>query len=110
MVGGFIFKGNDVDRLAKAKELRAEAERLEKEAFDTRTLPPKWKIGMRVRFLRPKEWAWSAGSEATVTRLSPECRDRAASEYQVFWTSPDGGGATWWTTPSDVEWVESHAR
>lgn len=95
-----------MDRLAKAKELRAEAERLEREEFDMRPLPSKWKVGMRVRFLESKEWAWSKGSEATIVKLRADCKVRSASEYQVFWTEPDGGGAMWWTNPSDVELVE----
>lgn len=92
-----------MDRLKKAKELREEARRLEVEA--ARPLPDKWKIGMRVRFLRGSEWTWGVGTEATVVKLSPECARRKGSEYQVFWTSPDDGGAIWWTTPDDVELV-----
>lgn len=92
-----------MDRLKRAKELRDEADRLEREAG--RPLPDKWEKGMRVRFLQSKEWAWSKGTEATVTKLSDECKDRKGYEYQVFWTKPDSGGATWWTTPDDVELV-----
>ncbi len=94
-----------MDKLKRAKELREEAQRLEIEAHAERPLPKKWRIGMRVRFLQHKEWAWSKGSEATVTKLSDECKGKSGAEYQVFWTEPDGGGAIWWTTPDDVELV-----
>lgn len=93
-----------MDRLQRVKDLREEADRLEREA--NRPMPEKWKHGMRVRFLHNKDFAWQAGSEATIIRLSKECHQRKASEYQVFWTEPDGGGASWWTTPDDVEWVK----
>lgn len=96
-----------MDRLKRAKELRDEAQRLEAEA--ARQLPEKWELGMRVRFLRHKEWAWNAGSEATVVELSDDCKNRKGHEYQVFWTKPDGGGAIFWTTPDDVELVPSNA-
>jgi len=92
-----------MNRLERAKELRDEADRLEAEAV--RLMPGKWKVGMRVRFLRHKEWAWSKGAEATVIKLDKSCNGRRGDEYQVFWTEPDGGGATWWTTPDDVELV-----
>lgn len=94
----------DTDRLKRAKALREEAQKLEAE--DARLLPTKWKIGMRVRFLRHKEWAWSSGLEATVVKLSNECKHKNGRDYQVFWTEPDGGGAIWWTTPDDVELVQ----
>jgi hypothetical protein len=96
-----------MDRLSQAKELRAQAERLEAEAV--RPLPKKWKTGMRVRFIDHREWAWARGSEATVVRLGDECKNRRGDEPQVFWTEPDGGGALWWTTPDDVELVLPNA-
>lgn len=85
----------DKYRLERAKELREEADRLEAEA--ARKLPEKWKIGMRVRFLHDKDWAWKAGQEATVVKVR--------EDQKVFWTVPDSGtrNATWWTTPDDVE-------
>ena len=92
-----------MNRLERAKELREEADRLEAE--EVRLMPDKWEIGMRVRFLRSAEWAWSKGTEATVIKLDESCKGRRGDEYQVFWTEPDGGGATWWTTPDDVELV-----
>lgn len=95
-----------MDKLQRAKELREEADRLETEAHNERLLPKKWKVGQRVRFLKYREWAWNKGTEATIIELSPDCKHKSASEYQVFWTEPDGGGATWWTTPDDVELVE----
>ena len=92
-----------MDRLKIAKELREEADRLERE--HNRPRPKKWKVGHRVRFLRSKEWAWREGMEATIVELDSDCRKKAASEYQVFWTEPDSGNATWFTTPDDVELV-----
>lgn len=92
-----------MDKLTRAKELRAKADLLEKQA--ARPLPDEWKIGQRVRFLEHKEWAWSKGSEATIVQMHPEFKGRKAYEYQVFWTEPDSGGARWWTTPDDVELV-----
>jgi hypothetical protein len=92
------------DKLERAKAMRKEAERLELEAFNERPLPDKWQVGMRVRFLNTSEGAWCKGQEATINEL--DHTDRPASEYQVFWTVPDGGGAVWWTTPSDVELVK----
>ena len=94
-----------MDKLKRAKELREEAQRLEEEAHAERCLPKKWEVGMRVRFLKQQEWSWRKGQEATVERLSDECKNRSGHEYQVFWTVPDGGGAIWWTTPDDVELV-----
>lgn len=99
-----------MDKIQLALQLREEANRLEKEAHNERPLPKKWKVGQRVRFLESKEWAWYKGSEAIIVELSPECKHKSAEEYQVFWTSPCGGGATWWTTPDDVELLEDNAR
>lgn len=96
-------KTMDKYRLERARALRDIADKLEREAF--RKLPEKWKVGMRVRFLSTKEWAWNAGSEATVIKLSEDCKYRLGHEYQVFWTQPDSRNAIWWTTPEDVELV-----
>jgi len=93
----------DQARLNRAKELRLQADVLEQEA--ARPLPENWEIGMRVRFIRSSEWAFSKGDEAVVTKLREECSDRKGYEYQVFFTSPDNGEASWWTTPDDVELV-----
>ena len=95
----------DKDKLQRAVELRKEALKLERAAFAERPLPDKWKVGMRVRFLRGQEWAWSAGSEAIIVELSPACKNQRANEYQVFWTRPDNNYAIWWTTPDAVELV-----
>lgn len=94
----------DNDRLNRAKELRKQAEKLEAEA--ARNIPEKWEVGMRVRFLHDREWAWSKGGEATITSLREEHEGCKGHEYQVFYTSPDCGDAFWWTTPDDVELVE----
>ena len=95
----------DINRIDAARALRAEAELLEKEA--ARLLPKKWKIGMRVRFIRDKEWAWCAGAEATVVKLSPECHETEGNKHQVFWTTPDSGYGIYWTTPNDVELISA---
>ena len=92
-------------RVKRAADLRNEADRLEKES--KRNLPKKWKVGQRVRFLRTKDWAWVAGCEATIVDLSKECKTTPAHEYQVFWTKLDGYDAEWWTTPDDVELVDT---
>ena len=94
-----------MEKLEIAAELRAEADKLEKQA--TRKLPKKWRVGQRVRFLEHKEWAWSKGSEATVVELSKVYTGRSGDEYQVFWTSPDGSSSKWWTTPDDVELIDT---
>jgi len=97
----------DTLRLEQAKKLRKEADRLEAEA--SRKLPKKWKIGMRVRYLRDKEWAWSRGDQATVVKLDSKFKNKKGDEYQVFWTTPDGWkerGSRFWTTPDDVELVD----
>lgn len=96
------------NRMERAAKLRAEADRLEREAG--RKLPKKWEVGMRVRFLRDSEWTWGAGSEATVVELRDEYEGRPGDQYQVFYTSPDPiEGSSyhpiWWTTPDDVELV-----
>lgn len=95
-----------MDKLLQAQLLRVEADRLEQEHFNERSLPPKWKVGMRVRFITDSEWGWAKGEEATIRQLRGECHTRQANEYQVFWTEPDKGGARWWTTPADVEWIK----
>ena len=94
-----------MDKLQRAKELREEAARLEAEA--ARSLPGKWRVGMRVRFLHDKPWGWSKGQEGTVITLSDECKNRTGSQYQVFWTQPDNSSAIWWTTPNDVVLVSA---
>lgn len=91
-------------REKRAAELREEAGRLEAEA--KRPLPDEWKVGMRVRFLRHEDWAWSKGTEATIVELREEFKGRKAHEYQVFYTQPDSGKGSWWTTPDDVELVD----
>lgn len=98
-----ILEYKDEVRIKEVKKLRDEANQLEREA--TRPLPYKWKKGLRVRFLRDEDWAWSQGTEATVVTLDKGCKGKLGNEYQVFWTEPDGGGAVWWTTPNDVELV-----
>jgi len=92
-----------MSKLAEAMELEAKAARLRKEAFDERPLPDFWRVGQKVRFLDAKEWAWNAGTVATVV----EVRDRSvpAKDYQVFWTSTRPGEHKFWTTPDEVELV-----
>lgn len=100
---------SDKKRLERAKQLRKEADQLEKEAV--RNLPDKWEVGMRVRYLRSEDWTWSKGSEGIVNSLREECADRKGYEYQVFYTSPlsaKDGSPTWWTTPDDVEFISNN--
>ena len=98
-----ILEYKDEVRIKEVKKLRDEANQLEREA--TRSLPLKWKKGLRVRFLRDQDWAWSKGTEATVVALDKDYKGKLGNEYQVFWTEPDDGRAMWWTTPNDVELV-----
>lgn len=89
--------------------LRELADQLEKEARKE-NFPARWRVGMRVRFLENRDWAWSRGQEAIITELSENCQDKAADEYQVFWTTPADPDRlsfqpVWWTTPADVEFV-----
>lgn len=89
-------KNADKRRLERAKELRDLADRLEAEA--RRKLPKQWEIGMRVRFLHDKPWAWKKGQEAMVVDVR--------EDQQVFTTEPDSKKARWWTTTNDVELVD----
>lgn len=94
----------DQEILRQAKQHRAEAERLEELAFDTRPLPNYWKVGQLVRMLHDQEWAWSKGDIMKITKLGDP--GTPAKDYQVFWTSPLEGGGSFWTTPDDVELYE----
>ena len=95
---------DNLEMREEAATLRRQAAALERAA--KRKLPPKWKVGMRVRYLRAGEWTWNKGTLATITKLDHNFKDCAADVYQVFWTSPVGApGLSWWTTPEDVEWV-----
>lgn len=97
----------DADKLKRAAELRAEADQLEEDAFNTRPLPDQWRVGQTVRYLSDQEWAWRAGAVAKIIEIDPDHKGRPASEYCVFWTSSDGGKThRYWTTSSDVELVE----
>lgn len=98
----------DADKLAKAAALRAEADRLEKQAFVERSLPDKWRLGQKVRYLRDSEWAWAKGEIAYVKGFR-EHADLPAAQYQVFYTGPGGRDFSFWTTPDDVELVEDVA-
>jgi hypothetical protein len=90
------------------KELEKKLEKYRKSKFGNRPLPNKWRVGQKVRFLSDSEWAWSKGSVWYVVELRPEYANCFASEYQVFYTSPDmtKKKGIFWTTPNDVELVE----
>lgn len=92
-------------------ELRAEADRLEREAFENRPLPDKWRVGQKVRYLESKDWAWNKGDWGVVVGLrEDEYKDRPAKEYQVFYTAIKGEYGYFWTTPMDVELIEGVAE
>jgi hypothetical protein len=93
----------NTEKLARARELEIEANRLRKEAFEERPLPDKWRIGQMVRFIVDKEWAWGAGTVAQIVKTDKS--DKPADKYQVFWTSTDPGKHLFWTTPNEVEFV-----
>jgi hypothetical protein len=97
------------DRQRKAAALRAEADRLEADAFDQRPLPDFWRVGQKVRYLYDKDFAWSAGETATILELDKQ--GVPAKEYQVFWTGhpkhPEYG--RFWTTPDEVELIKDVA-
>lgn len=72
-----------------------------------RNMPPdKWRVGDRVRYVKSSEWTWCRDTVGVITELAEGYEDRAPNEYQVFWVSPLKGSGSWWTTPSDVEFVE----
>ena len=90
----------------KEQELRRAKERYDSEvAYINRHMPNKWKVGMKVRYVVDKEWAWSKGQTATIKSFNGKPANRA-DEYQVFYTVPDNGYGIFWTTPSEVEWIE----
>lgn len=99
----------DSEKLRRASELEAEAVALRKAAFAERPLPDHWRVGDRIRYIRDKEYCCDAGALGVVVDVSPDCAEKRASEYQVFWTCPDswaktlGGGSKFWTTPDEVE-------
>lgn len=71
--------------------------------------PDRWKIGMRIRYVRDMEYGPSKGTTGRVIRLHDDHMDRPGAEYQVFWTRPDEdreGTTLFWTTPDDVELIE----
>ncbi len=93
-------------KIAHAKGLEAAAKVLRKEAFAERRLPPVWKMGMRVRFLHDMEWFCDEGSTGVIVGLREDYRGKPAAEYQIFYTNLTGEEhPTFWTTPSDVEWI-----
>ena len=61
------------------------------------------RVGMRVRYLRSKEWGPNAGDVGTIIELRKADRGcRAASP--IFWVRPDNWPtASIWTEPADVE-------
>jgi hypothetical protein len=89
------------EKMDKAAALREEAARLEKEAFDSRVLPDRWRVGQKVRMRADTDFAWSAGDIMTITRIRD--KGRLAHEYQVFYTTTADGFGSFWTTPDDVE-------
>lgn len=96
---------NNKKMIKYAEKLRDKAAELE--AMAKRPLPEKWAIGQTVRIIKDKEWCCNKGCIAKITRLREEYEGRAADEYQVFYTSPINGNGSWWTTPDEVELVNT---
>lgn len=97
----------DTDKLDEASRLEAAAQVLRRAAFAERPLPDHWRVGDRIRYIRNKEHCCDAGALGVVVEVKhPE---RPASQYQVFYTQPDGwantlgGTARFYTTPDEVE-------
>jgi hypothetical protein len=103
------------DKLQACKDAIAEVVATvdRRNAFDSRPLPDHWRVGDRIRYIRDKEHCCDAGALGVVVAVGPECAEKLAGEYQVFWTCPQGwtntlgGGAKFWTTPDEVELVQS---
>ena len=85
---------------AQAALLEADAAKLRQQARDL-SIPERWEVGQKVRYLRDRYWAWSAGAEAVIIEMLDH--GKTAREYQVFYTRPINGKGTFWTTPDDVE-------
>jgi hypothetical protein len=91
--------------LDKAAALRAQAAKIEEEAFANRPLPDRWRVGQVVRTVVEMEHCASRGAILYVHRVQEQYADTPADEYQVFWTGPKDKRSMYWTTPNDVELV-----
>lgn len=72
--------------------------------------PPKWEVGMKVRYRNDADWAWSKGAYGVINEIRKDYIGLPGNEYQVFYTHPMRGDkvykdASYWTTPADVDWV-----
>jgi len=94
---------NNKQMIDRAKELREQADELEKMA--NRKRPKKWEVGMNVRYIVDKYWGPRKGSEAVIVQIAESTAGKQADEYQVFWCEPKNGSGKFWTTPSDVELI-----
>lgn len=107
-----VAKKKSNDDYHKALEARvAELEALLPKPVTPPIAPPKWKVGMKVRYRDDAEFGWAKGQYGVINELRKEYRGKAGNEYQVFYTHPMHGdkvykGASYWTTPADVDWVQ----
>lgn len=103
----------DHEKLDRAAALECEARSLRLQAVAERPLPARWRIGQTVRYIRTSDdgWTFTKDGLGLICGIDPNTKDRAPSEYVLFWTHPlneDGEpnrSATWWTTSHDVELV-----
>lgn len=94
----------DLEKLARAAELEAEASQLRAAVFRGRPLPDFWRVGQKVRFVKSQEYGFQSGDVAEIVDVKdPEI---PANKYQVFWTSTDIKTHRYWTTPDEVELVK----
>lgn len=84
-------------RIAMAEKLEAQAARLRREA--ARPLPDEWAVGMRVRYLRDRDWAWDEGWLGTVIEVPGD------RKFPHFYTLPDKHRGRFYTTTDDVALV-----
>jgi hypothetical protein len=99
----------DAVEAVRAAIANAVKETARRKAFANRPLPDHWRVGDRIRYIRDKEHCCDAGALGVVVHVSPECAEKPAGEYQVFWTRPDGwaktlgGESKFYTTSDEVE-------
>jgi len=64
--------------------------------------PKEWLVGTKVMYTCSKEFGPSEGTIGKIVRRREEDYGKDASEYQVFWVTPDNGSGVFWTTPDEV--------
>lgn len=105
---------NAFERIEMLKEAKTVAiENLDKQIDEIwrKSIPPEWKVGMKVQYLQDQEWVWRKGTIAYITELRPDIRQNkkpSGSDFQVLMTSPhpDTNYPRWCTTPFDIVWID----